>query len=81
MVHQQEPEVAEAFQIHLERLRKYIEKNKQSLNESENKKLTEILNRLKKGERIQGDWKKHLTHLIKKPTTPKKETWEILNKL
>jgi Ca-activated chloride channel family protein len=81
-IYQQQQEVAEAFQIHFERLTKYIETHIKSLNEGENKKLTDILTRIKTGEQLQGDWKNHLTYLIKKsPRTPKKEIWEILEML
>jgi Ca-activated chloride channel family protein len=77
---QREPEVVEAFQIHLNRLKKFIEKNKKSLNEDNNKKLEDILTRLSKGEQIQGDWKRHLTFLKEKThQAHKKEIGEILD--
>ncbi|MBD3205076.1 hypothetical protein GF319_01880 [Candidatus Bathyarchaeota archaeon] len=77
---QREPEVVEAFQIHLNRLKKFIEKNKKSLNEDNNKKLEDILTRLSKGEQIQGDWKRHLTFMKEKThQAHKKEIGEILD--
>ena len=77
-LNQQPDEVVKAFNIHIDRLMNYIEKQKTHLKTNKLDKISSILDLVRQGKPPKGTWRKYLSKLLTLPKININEIWETL---